>query len=110
LKTAREDQLSLEEFGSFFFTVKTETEHPQLLTLLQKNYPGWKAYVNEKEIDIRNCHFNFMSIILPKGKNTILFTYKNSTVTAFFWVSFLTFLFMVSFLLLSCYKNNLPKI
>jgi hypothetical protein len=62
------------------FEIKTTTKEQQLLTLFQKNYVGWKAYLDNKEVTIFNASNNFMSIVLPKGEHQVIYRYENKPI------------------------------
>ncbi len=56
------------------------TQGPQLLTLLQNKYTGWKAYVDGKETEILLSNYLTMSLVFPKGQHTVEFVYRNNAV------------------------------
>ncbi len=56
--------------------IKTKTNVPQMLFLSDNYYPGWKAYVDDKETKIYRADYAFRSIYLPKGDHKITFTYR----------------------------------
>ena len=56
--------------------IKTKTNVPQMLFLSDNYYPGWKAYVDDKETKIYRADYTFRSIYLPKGDHKVTFTYK----------------------------------
>jgi hypothetical protein len=88
------------------FNIKTNTTDIQLLTIFQKEFTGWKAYVNGEETPIYKSNRNFMSIVLPSGTANVEFKYVNYFVLIGFWVSLCSCLFML-FLLL--YKWRYPE-
>ena len=46
-----------------------------MLFLSDNYYPGWKAYVDNKEVKIYRANYTFRSIYLPKGDHIITFEY-----------------------------------
>ncbi len=42
------------------------------LVMSEINYPGWKAYVNGKEVSILTGHYIFRVLPLPKGNHGVL--------------------------------------
>ena len=70
------DQVMLKHFSPDSFAIETSTKNIQLLTLLQNNYKGWKAFVNGKETKILTSNNSLMSIVLPNGNNNVLFAYS----------------------------------
>lgn len=56
--------------------IHAKTNAPQMLFLSDNYYPGWKAYVDNKETKIYRANYTFRSIYLPKGDHEITFIYK----------------------------------
>lgn len=54
----------------------TKTDKPQVLFLSDNYYPGWKAYVENKETKIYRANYTFRSIYLPKGNHLVKFIYE----------------------------------
>lgn len=69
-------------------------------------YPGWKAYIDEKEVSIYRANLAFRAVYVPKGSHTVLFVYRPLS----FYVGFCLTLFG---LVASCFlliKNQGQKI
>ncbi|MBI2085766.1 YfhO family protein [Candidatus Daviesbacteria bacterium] len=49
-----------------------------ILVLTDTNFPGWKAYLNGKEISIYQANYLFRAVKAPAGSNIIEFKYKPS--------------------------------
>lgn len=103
---AKNDMAKFVEFSPSVFKIRTQAKGKQLLVLFQNNYPGWHAKINGKETEIFLADNNFMSIIIPKGTSEVVFEYNNKTLNFTFYLSSLTFLFLVSFLILQPRKQN----
>lgn len=71
-------------------------EDSSTLTLLQNYYPGWRAYYNNKEVEIIRDNLRGMSIPIPKGKGTVEFIYERKTL----WLSALALHLLVIFFLI----------
>ena len=77
LKTViTKDKVEVIEISPQTMIFNTQTENQQLFTLFQKNFKGWKAFINGKLVKIYTSSKNFMTIILPKGKNKVEFEYE----------------------------------
>lgn len=87
------DRVALKHFAPDSFAIETSTKNIQVLTLLQNNYKGWKAFVNGKETKILTSNNSLMSILLPAGNNNVLFAYSNIKIKFAFIVSIITVLF-----------------
>ena len=49
---------------------------PKLLFLSDTYYPGWRAYVDNKETKIYRADYAFRAIFVPKGLHNVSFLYK----------------------------------
>jgi len=58
-------------------------------------YPGWKAYINGKEVEIVRSNDIFRAVAVPAGKHTVRFEYKPSGLKKGAAVSFLTLLLIL---------------
>lgn len=81
------DTAILSDYNANYFKVQTNTSDIQMLTIFQKNYTGWTAKINGEKTPIYTSNKNFMTIIIPQGKNTIEFVYKNYYILASFYLS-----------------------
>lgn len=79
--------IRITDFGPNHIEAQAIVEDSCLLTFIQTNYPGWEAEINSKATDIIESNTVFMSILVPKGTNTIRFQYKNSQVFKTFIIS-----------------------
>ena len=53
-----------------------DTQSNNILFLSDTYYPGWKAYVDNKETRIYRADYAFRAIFIPSGKHTIIFFYN----------------------------------
>jgi len=77
LHNSESDKAFLTKYDAANFTITTNVQQQQLLTLFQKEYTDWKAFVDNKEVAIYKSDLNFMSIVLPAGKHSVEFRYSN---------------------------------
>ena len=92
LKNEKGDTAILFTYDASKFEIQTRTKKQQLLTIFQKEYNGWHARINGKEVPIYKSNLNFMTILVPEGNNKITFEYKNPLVKTAFYISAFTFL------------------
>ena len=55
--------------------IQTKSNIEQMLFLSDNYYPGWKAYVDNKETKIYRSNYTFRSVFVPKGDHRIKFIY-----------------------------------
>ena len=67
---------TITNYSSQKVVIKTTLEKPGLLVLTDLFYPGWKAYVNQSEVEILQTDYIFRSIPLDVGTHEIVFTYQ----------------------------------
>ena len=80
------------------FTFDAETPKPSVLVLLQNYYPGWKAFVDEKETGIEKANTTFMCIQVLAGKHTISFVYEPTLIKYAWYVSLICLITVLIFL------------
>ena len=56
-------------------SVKTSSNSNSLLFLSDTYYPGWKAYVDNKETEIYLADYTFRAVVVPGGLHTVRFVY-----------------------------------
>jgi hypothetical protein len=79
------------------FNVKLESE--AMLYYTQWNYPGWKAYKNDTELDFVPNKANFLAVQLPKGLHTVKMEFKPLGNLFFFYLSAIAFITCILYLI-----------
>ena len=57
-------------------SIKTSSDSNQMLILSDNFYPGWKAFVDDKETKIYRANYTFRAVEVPKGKHLVRFSYE----------------------------------
>lgn len=57
-------------------TIQSKSNNQEFLVLSDNFFPGWKAFVNNKEVKIYRTNYAFRGIIVPAGNNIINFLYE----------------------------------
>ena len=70
--------------------VKTEASGPSILVLSENHYPGWRAYVDGRRVDVLRVDYNLRAVALAGGAHQISFVYRPWSVMIGFLVSLLT--------------------
>ena len=69
----------MNKFGNKIFTVQAES--PLVFRLNTYNFPGWQAYLNNKQIRINdNNDLKLITILIPKGKYRVSFVFENTPI------------------------------
>jgi len=53
-----------------------EATNDCILVLADCYFPGWKAYIGEKEAEIFPVFYTFRGILMPRGTHTVVFRYE----------------------------------
>lgn len=75
--------------------VSTQTDNTHVLIFNQSYYPGWQAYIDNKETSILPANINSMAIEVPSGKHIVAFRYHPGSLIVGALLSSLVFLSML---------------
>jgi hypothetical protein len=103
------DTAQLISYGPNEFNVSASVKKPCLLTLHQKEFTDWRAFINGKESPILVSNMNFMTVELPAGKSTIHFVYDNTLVRVAFYISVLSLFTVLFFVLRDFFKRRFSR-
>lgn len=83
-----------------FVKIQAFSPFPNNLVLTDWYYPGWRAFVNGKEVPINQFANAFRIIDIPQGNSTIIFVYQPKSIEIGFLATIvsiisLTFLFLI---------------
>ena len=81
----------------------------QLLVSTENYYPGWKAYVDNKETKIFRANYTFRAIVLPKGKHDIKFKYQPESLKIGITISLSSLIILILLYLISRQKIYFPS-
>src|SRR4030095_7382876 len=70
--------------------VKTASVAPSILVLSENHYPGWRAYVDGKSVDVMRVNFNLRGVAVPAGNHVVAFVYRPKSVLFGLVISLLT--------------------
>ncbi|HEV7683176.1 MAG TPA: YfhO family protein [Pyrinomonadaceae bacterium] len=60
--------------------VSTKSISPAILVLSENHYPGWRAYVDGKPVDVIRVNYNLRGVALPAGNHLVEFIYRPKSV------------------------------
>lgn len=87
LRSSSTDDVQIKEFTPNRVGIETQSQYDQILTLLQSNYQGWRAYIDGEEVPLRTSNFNYRSVLLPSGTHEVVFSYSNPRQLFFYFLS-----------------------
>jgi hypothetical protein len=81
--------------------IRTQTEKDTYLVVLDGFYPGWKAFVDNRETTIHRTNYAFNGIMLPAGDHTVNFRYQPDSILYGSLISSAALLMITTFLFTS---------
>ncbi len=70
------EAVAVERRGQTFLQMAVEPSKPAVLVLTDIHYPGWKAYIDGKEVPLLHGNYAFRALALPSGKHKIEMRYQ----------------------------------
>jgi len=98
LSTDSLDEVKIVDFSPNRVSLETKTSNQQFLTLLQTNFKGWNAYIDNQSTPLYTSNFNYRTILLPKGNHVVKFEYRNKKLLILYIISNVLFMITVLFL------------
>lgn len=86
-----------------------EVDRPAYLILADVFYPGWKAFLEEKETPIFRADLTFRLVYVPEGKHQLRFSYQPRSFYLGGFFSVLTFILLSFFGLNLLWKHHQKK-
>lgn len=75
--------------------IQVETNAPSFLVLSDTYYPGWKAFVDDEEVNIYRTNYAFRGVVVSQGKHEVVFRYQPESLRWGINISVLSFLVWV---------------
>jgi len=96
-----ENKVRLKRAGAGEFVFLVENPKPAWFLLQESFYPGWRAYINDKETTIYPADGMFMTVLVGRGRWEGRFVYQQML---FYLGVFLSGMMVFSFLLFGVYR------
>lgn len=64
------------DYQANLLVLKTNNHNEGILLVNDAYYPGWKAFVDNREIKILRADFNLRAVVVPQGEHEVMFIYK----------------------------------
>lgn len=103
-KASVSDTAYLKSYDASNFSIVSNVKEARMLTLFQKDYLGWNAYINGDKVSIFKSNLNFMTVIVPPGESEINFKYENPVLNIAFYISSGFILLAIFLILFDFYK------
>lgn len=82
------------------------SQSPGLVFINDTYYPGWKAYVNNKETEILRANYAFRAVEVPKGEYHVRFIYMPGSFTTGLAVSVFSIIISGGYLIFVFHKRK----
>lgn len=86
--------------------ILVKTNVPQILFISDNYYPGWKAYVDNKETKIYRANYTFRGIYIPAGEYVIKYTYEPISIKIGLIVSLLSLFLYIFIIVFPRFKHK----
>ena len=81
-------EVTVDQYDLHHVVLSAETDMPSLLVLSEIYYPaGWKAYVDDEEVEIHRANWILRSVFVPEGRHAIRFVFAPKTFTLGIWIT-----------------------
>jgi hypothetical protein len=94
------------EYQNERVTVETQAREDAWLLLLDTYYPGWKAEVDGRPVEIIRADGFFRAVKIPEGKHKIVFNYFPAIFKKSVWVSSIGFLIWLGLIIFTCIRGK----
>jgi uncharacterized membrane protein YfhO len=68
--------IKIDNYETDRISVSSHSQKDAVLILSDTYYPGWKAFIDDRETLIRKANYAFRAVCLPKGDHRIIFKYE----------------------------------
>ncbi len=85
-----QDILTIENFRPENIRISTRNNSARLLVLLQNDYYGWEASVDDHEVPIFQTNLSFMAVRVPAGNHIVIFNYHPRLIIAGLYITLIS--------------------
>lgn len=103
-----DDVVSITTYRPNRIELRTESENNSYLVLSELYYPGWRAYVDGKDVPILRADYILRAIPLTPGKHAISFLYRPPSFMIGAVITLLTLAFL-GFIYLSAFRRVIDR-
>lgn len=80
------------------FIINTMTDSDSYLVISNIFYPGWKAYIDNEEVELFQTNLSFNGMFLPKGEHKVVLKYSPISYKIGFVISSISFLYTIFYI------------
>ncbi|MDR2727844.1 MAG: YfhO family protein [Chitinispirillales bacterium] len=77
-----------------------ESDQEAILWLSEIWYPAWKAVINGEKTEVYRANYSFRAVIVPQGKSKVVFKFNSVYFNIGAWISLLTLIAALTYLIL----------
>jgi hypothetical protein len=70
--------------------IRTQADAPTILVLSENHYPGWRAYIDGRNVEVLRVDYELRGVVLPAGAHEISFVYRPKSVMIGLLISAIT--------------------
>jgi len=70
---------NIESYGNQYVKLEAASEEQGVLFISDVYFPGWRAYIDGKEVEIYRANYAFRAIVFPEGEHAVEFIYRPSS-------------------------------
>ncbi len=88
----KQGSVRIESYESNAIDLKVDSQSRQFLFLSDSYYPGWKAYVDDEEVEVLRANYLFRAVVIEPGGHQVRFEYDPLSFKLGLAITFLTIL------------------
>lgn len=97
--------IHISKFSPTHIEIECDAVHSSMVVLLQNNYYGWTAKVNNTMVPIYKANYTTMAVPVSAGKNTIVFNYHPKNIIIAYSITIISFFILLFYLLIAGLMN-----
>ncbi|MDD2412960.1 MAG: YfhO family protein [Bacteroidales bacterium] len=97
--------IHISKFSPTHIEIECEAVQSSMVVLLQNNYYGWTAKVNNTMVPIYKANYTTMAVPVSAGKNTIVFNYQPKNIIIAYSITIISFFILLFYLLIAGLMN-----
>jgi hypothetical protein len=86
-KSWQKGEVLITNYSPQFLELEVKTDEESVLLVSNTNFPGWQAYLNGNKTETKENFLPFLSILVPKGENRVVFKYQPELLRTGSWLS-----------------------